>query len=56
MAGGEYEELLCILDPERLAECDDMLDDWIARLGVPEELADALRESIADDWRIRNRG
>lgn len=38
------------------AECEDWLDDLVARCGLPQELADDLLAAIADDYHIFARG
>ena len=58
--GGESDELRCIAaartagNPDA-AECEDWLDDLVARCGVPQELADDLLAAIEDDFHLFNR-
>lgn len=37
------------------AECENWLDDLVARYGLPQELADDLLAAIADDFHVFNR-
>lgn len=55
------DELRCIAaartpNHEDGAECEDWLDDLVARCGLPQELADDLLTAIADDYHIFDRG
>ena len=36
-------------------ECEEWLDDMVARCGLPQELADDLLAAIADDFHVFNR-
>lgn len=53
---GRAEELAWLIDPSRSEEAMDMVDDWKSRCGLPEELAEALRECIATNDAIFARG
>lgn len=37
------------------AECEEWLDDMVARCGLPQDLADDLLAAIADDFHVFNR-
>jgi hypothetical protein len=50
------EELAAMLDPEGEDDALGMIDDWEARLAVPQPLCDALREWIADRHNTSTRG
>ena len=45
----------CLRDPTREDDALGMIDDWEARLAVPQPLCDALREWIADRHHVLNR-
>lgn len=54
------DELRCIAaartaDHSEGAECEEWLDDMVARCGLPQELADDLLAAIADDFHVFNR-
>jgi hypothetical protein len=46
------EQLECLLDPERTDEALDMLDDWNARLDLPDDLHDELCEWVRDNQTV----
>ena len=54
------DELRCIAaarTPDHMdgAECEDWLDDLVARCGLPQDLADDLLTAIADDYHVFQR-
>lgn len=54
------DELRCIAaartpDHADGAECEEWLDDMVARCGLPQDLADDLLAAIADDYHVFNR-
>ena len=55
-----YDDLRCIAAARtaghaEAAECEDWLDDMVARCDLPQDLADDLLAAIADDFHVFNR-
>lgn len=50
------DEIACLVDATLEEDALGMVDDWEARLAVPQPLCDALREWIADRHHVNARG